>query len=54
LRSINIDDDESVGADTEAQKQLALKRINDLVAEASKRDASDIHFCSRLKAIRCL
>lgn len=43
LRSINIDDDESVGADTEAQKQLALKRINDLVAEASKRDASDIH-----------
>jgi general secretion pathway protein E len=43
LRAGTVEDDETVVVDKEAQKQMALKRIDDLVAEASKRDASDIH-----------
>lgn len=43
LRSINIVEDDGVPVDQEAQKQRAFQRINDMLLEAAKRDASDIH-----------
>ncbi|MGE8065118.1 GspE/PulE family protein [Pseudomonas sp. NPDC089569] len=43
LRTINIDDDDTTPVDKEAQKLLALQRIEDMLLEAAKKDASDIH-----------
>lgn len=43
LRSIDIDDDDASLGDKEAQKQRALQRIDEMLFEAAKKDASDIH-----------
>ncbi|MHC5195112.1 GspE/PulE family protein [Pseudomonas frederiksbergensis] len=43
LRSIDIDDDDSSLDDKEAQKLRALQRIDEMLFESSKKDASDIH-----------
>lgn len=43
LRAVNIDDDDSTLVDKEAQKLRALQRIDEMLIEAAKKDASDIH-----------
>ncbi|QHF00595.1 GspE/PulE family protein (plasmid) [Pseudomonas cannabina pv. alisalensis] len=43
LRNTVIDDDEVVTADGEQAKQLAAKRIDDMIREAASKDATDIH-----------
>jgi general secretion pathway protein E len=43
LRNTVIDDDEVITADGEQAKQLAAKRIDDMIREAASKDATDIH-----------
>lgn len=43
LRSVDIDDDDTTLFDKEAQKLRALQRIDEMLFEAAKKDASDIH-----------